>query len=229
MPLDLYYCITSPFSRSVLLTSRDLGVELNLKEVDIWQGEQFKAEYLALNPEHTVPTLVDGDLVLWESRAICTYLVTKFAGDDSALYPRDAVTRARIDSLLYFDIATFFPRFRAFMHSQLGGKRDSTYDEKKEKFHESLSWLEKFLSRGPFAAATDRITVADLVLVPSVTSVIEAGFVPDKHTRIYEWVKRCQEGMVGYEEANGQGAQLIGKRLRGMISSPPQASGKQAQ
>ncbi|ROT76938.1 Periodic tryptophan protein 2-like protein [Penaeus vannamei] len=104
------------------------------------------------------------------------------------------------------------------MHSQLGGKRDSTYDEKKEKFHESLNWLEKFLSRGPFAAATDRITVADLVLVPSVTSVIEAGFVPDKHTRIYEWVKRCQEGMVGYEEANGQGAQLLGKRLRGMIS-----------
>lgn len=66
MPLDLYYCITSPFCRSVLLTARTLGVELNLKEVDIWQGEQFKAEYLALNPEHTVPTLVDGDLVLCE-------------------------------------------------------------------------------------------------------------------------------------------------------------------
>ncbi|XP_037794865.1 glutathione S-transferase 1-like [Penaeus monodon] len=219
MPLDLYYCITSPFCRSVLLTARTLGVELNLKEVDIWQGEQFKAEYLALNPEHTVPTLVDGDLVVWESRAICTYLVTKFAKDDSALYPRDAVTRARIDSLLYFDIATFFPRFRAFMHSQLGGKRDPTYDEKKEKFQECLHWLEKFLSRADFAAATDRITVADLVLVPSVTSVIETGFIPEEYTKIHEWVKRCQEGMAGYEETNGRGAQLVGKRIRGMISS----------
>ncbi|XP_042870594.1 glutathione S-transferase 1-1-like isoform X2 [Penaeus japonicus] len=219
MPLDLYYCITSPFCRSVLLTAKALGVELNLKEVDIWAGEQHKPEYLALNPEHTVPTLVDGSLVLWESRAICTYLITKF-GKDDALYPRDAVIRAKIDSLLYFDIATLFPRFKTFVASQLGGKRDATYEEKKEKFFEGLNWLERFLSRGNFAAGTDHITVADMVLVPSVTSLAESGFIPDEYTRTHEWVRRCKDGMVGYEEANGEGARLVGERIKRMISSP---------
>ena len=49
-----------------MMVAKALGIELNLKVVDLQKGEQLKPEFVALNPQHTVPTLVDGDFVLWE-------------------------------------------------------------------------------------------------------------------------------------------------------------------
>src|SRR5215831_10838581 len=75
--LTLYH---SPQSRSIrprwLL--EELGVPCELKLVSLAAGDQKKPEYLKLNPNGTVPTLVDGDLALWESAAICQYLADKY-------------------------------------------------------------------------------------------------------------------------------------------------------
>jgi glutathione S-transferase len=75
--LTLYH---SPQSRSIrprwLL--EELGAPCEVKLVSLAAGDQKKPEYLKLNPNGTVPTLVDGDLVLWESAAICQYLADKY-------------------------------------------------------------------------------------------------------------------------------------------------------
>lgn len=59
-----------------------------------------------------VPTLVDGDFTLWESKAIAAYLVRTYAKDDS-LYPKDPQKKALVDQRLQFDIGTLYPRIRA--------------------------------------------------------------------------------------------------------------------
>jgi glutathione S-transferase len=64
-----------------------------------------------MNPQHTIPVLVDGDVVINESRAAAQYLVNKYGWDDCKLYPSDPVARAAIDSRLYFDIGTFYRSF----------------------------------------------------------------------------------------------------------------------
>lgn len=66
MPLDLYYHPMSPPCRAVMLTARAMGVDLNLKKLDVLGGEHLKPEFVAINPQHTIPTLVDGNLRLWE-------------------------------------------------------------------------------------------------------------------------------------------------------------------
>lgn len=66
MPLDYYYILASAPCRGPMMTARALGIELNLKSVDLFKQEQLKPEFVAMNPQHVVPTLKDGDLVLWE-------------------------------------------------------------------------------------------------------------------------------------------------------------------
>ena len=62
---------------------------------------------MQLNPCRTIPVLVDGDLVLTESRAILVYLATRY-DPGGALYPTDLRTRARVDQRLFFDMGTFY-------------------------------------------------------------------------------------------------------------------------
>lgn len=55
---------------------------------------------------------MDGDLVLWDSHAIASYLANAYGKDDS-LYPKDLQKKALVDQRLYFDIGTMYARIRA--------------------------------------------------------------------------------------------------------------------
>ena len=78
-----------------------------MKTCDLMKGEHMTPEYLKINPQHTIPCLKDGDFCLNESRAIMTYLASKYGKDDK-LYPKDVATRAIVDQRLYFDMGVFY-------------------------------------------------------------------------------------------------------------------------
>lgn len=46
--------------------AKALGLNMNIKTVNLFEGEQTKPEFVAINPQGFVPVLVDGDLRLWE-------------------------------------------------------------------------------------------------------------------------------------------------------------------
>merc|ERR1719402_143308 len=90
--------------RTVLMTCEVVGVDYEFKE-----GENKTPEYLAINPQHNIPAMVDGDLKMNESRAIAAYLVNMYGGDKKEqLLPSDAKTRAVVDQRMYFDMGTFY-------------------------------------------------------------------------------------------------------------------------
>jgi glutathione S-transferase len=70
--------------RRVLALAKHLGVPAELCELDLMGGDLQKPEYAALNPNKKAPTMIDGDLVLWESSAIMTHLCLKM---DSDMWP----------------------------------------------------------------------------------------------------------------------------------------------
>lgn len=88
------------------------NLQIQVKIVNLFEKEQLNPDFVKINPQHCVPTLVDNDFVLWESRAIATYLVDSRAPGNS-LYPEDLKKRARIDQRLYFDLGTLYARLRA--------------------------------------------------------------------------------------------------------------------
>uniref|UniRef100_A0A6P4DTV0 Glutathione S-transferase D7-like n=1 Tax=Drosophila rhopaloa TaxID=1041015 RepID=A0A6P4DTV0_DRORH len=66
-------------------------------------------DFVAMNPQHCVPTMNDEGLVLWESRAILSYLVAAYGKSDE-LYPTDIRVRALVDQRLHFDLGTLYMR-----------------------------------------------------------------------------------------------------------------------
>jgi glutathione S-transferase len=85
--MKLYTNLFSPNARKVHAVANELGIELETQTVDLRAGEQRTPEYLALNPNGKVPTLVDDDTVMWESNAIICYLAGK---GDNDLWPKSA-------------------------------------------------------------------------------------------------------------------------------------------
>jgi glutathione S-transferase len=92
--MKLYSIQVSNNCRRVNATVAHLGLEVELVEPTLQSGDIKKPEYLALNPNGKVPTLVDGDFVLWESRAIMQYLGSKKPGNE--LWPSDPRRQADI-------------------------------------------------------------------------------------------------------------------------------------
>jgi len=98
--MKLYSIHNSNNCRRVNATIQHLGLEVDVAEQAM--GDLKKPEYLALNPNGKVPTLVDGDLRLWEGRAIMQYLASK---KESTLWPNDAARRADIARWQFWEAA----------------------------------------------------------------------------------------------------------------------------
>lgn len=94
------------------LAVRNLGLNIQIKNVDIYKGEQHSEEFLKINPLNQVPAYIEGSFMLAESKAIATYLAN---ASKSRLYPEDCKQRALIDSKLYFDSTASFPALRDFV------------------------------------------------------------------------------------------------------------------
>jgi glutathione S-transferase len=85
-------------------------LELPYERIDAGMayGKNREAQYLAMNPNGRVPTLVDGDFVLWESNSIMRYFVGAYR-PQSSLYPQDPKTRASADRWLDWTLSTLQP------------------------------------------------------------------------------------------------------------------------
>ena len=73
-------------------------------------GKNRTPEFLALNPNGLVPTLQDGDLVLWESNTILRYLVRQY--DKSKHFPVDITSQYQSEKWMDWQLGTMWPSLR---------------------------------------------------------------------------------------------------------------------
>jgi glutathione S-transferase len=71
-------------------------------------GKNNEPGYLAMNPNGRVPTLVEGDFVLWESNSVMRYLAMAY-GQGSPVYPEAPKRRAGVDRWLDWTLSTVQP------------------------------------------------------------------------------------------------------------------------
>ncbi|XP_040156506.1 glutathione S-transferase D7 [Anopheles arabiensis] len=215
MPV-LYYLPPSPPCRSVLLLAKMIGVELELKALNVMEGEQLKPDFVELNPQHCIPTLDDHGLVLWESRVILAYLVSAY-GKDENLYPKDFRSRAIVDQRLHFDLGTLYQRVvdYYFPTIQLGAHLDQT---KKAKLAEALGWFEAMLKQYQWSAA-NHFTIADIALCVTVSQIEAFQFDLHPYPRVRAWLQKCKDELQGhgYKEINETGAETLAGLFRSKL------------
>ncbi|XP_058174972.1 uncharacterized protein LOC131289654 [Anopheles ziemanni] len=207
--LVLYTLHLSPPCRAVELTAKALGLELEQKEVNLLAGDHLKPEFLKLNPQHTIPVLVDADgTVVSESHAIMIYLVTKYAKDDT-LYPKDPAKQARVNAALHFESGVLFARMRFIFERILFYGKSDIPEDRAEYVQKSYRLLEDTLTEDFIAGPG--ITIADFSCISTISSIV--GVVPmdeAEYPKIYGWIARLKQ-LPYYEEANGGGGTALGK------------------
>jgi glutathione S-transferase len=85
--MRLYLFPSSSRVLGIIALKNHLALDCEFKPIDLGRGDQLVPEYLALNPNKKMPTLTDGEFVLWESNAILFYMASK--RPESGLWPSD--------------------------------------------------------------------------------------------------------------------------------------------
>lgn len=148
-------------------------LKLPYERVDV--GRQFNntqtPEYLAKNPNAKVPTLEDGDLVIWESNTILRYLATKAK---SPLYPTDPARRTQVERWMDWQLAALNgPYLYMFREAKLEpDKRGADFAAQLKDFGAQLAILDKSMGRH---VAGDEFTIADICLAPIVARCLRFG------------------------------------------------------
>ncbi|CAH0583127.1 unnamed protein product [Chrysodeixis includens] len=212
-PIKLYYLPPSPPCRSVMMVARVLGLDLDLVVTNIMEGQHMTPEFLKMNPQHTIPTMDDSGFILWESRAILSYLVNAYGRDDT-LYPKNPRQRAIVDQRLNFDLGTLYSRYIGLYMPMLFRGEDYN-EESAQKLNEALGWLNTFLDGRAFVAG-DNLTIADISMVVTMTNLEAFGYDYSAHDNVSKWFERTKKALepYGYQEIDVAGAQILASFLK---------------
>ena len=150
-------------------------------------GRQFNntqtPEYLAKNPNAKVPTLVDGEVIIWESNTILRYLATKAK---SALYPADPGKRSHVERWMDWQLASLNnPYLAMFREAKLEpAKRSADFAAQQKDLGAQLTILDKTMRKW---VAGDEMTLADICLGPIVYRCLRFGVELPQLPNIKRW------------------------------------------
>jgi len=196
MKLYSYWRSSAAYRVRIALALKNIQHDIHPVHLINNGGEQNSDEYGKVNPNHLVPTLVDGDLVLNQSMAIMQYLDDKFP--DVALLPNDIAGRAIAHSLA-LDIACEIHPLNNLRVQQYLSSEMNLNDENKAK------WVHHWMNKG-FTALEQRlhttsgdycykneVTMADLCLIPQVYNAKRVGVDLTAFPIISAIVERCNK------------------------------------
>ncbi len=146
--------------RKVLWCCAELDIPFERKDVGGGFGGLHDTHYARLNPNAKIPTIEDGDFVLWESNAIVRYLASRYGA--GTLWPVDPIVRADADRWMDWQITTIRPPIIDMVLAWLNDC--SRYPESNFRAMEKpLRTLDAALSDRAFVAGDD-FTMGDIPL-----------------------------------------------------------------
>eukprot|EP00253_Pinus_taeda_P027781 PITA_27781 len=163
----------------VLSCLEEKQVDYELVVVDLAAGAHKQPQYLALNPFGTVPTIQDGDLTLFESRAVVKYLAKKYKGQGTELFGNSLSEEALVEQWCEVEGQSYNSPASTILVQILfvpmrGGTTDEAVVEMNvEKLVKVLDIYEERLSKSKYLAG-DFFSLADLQHLPTTHYLVTA-------------------------------------------------------
>ena len=172
MKLYTYYRSQASFRVRIAMNLK--GIAHDDTYLHLEKGDQFDPSYRAVNPQMVVPTLIDGDVKLFQSLAILEYLDEKYP--EPPLLPSDSAARAWVRGLALINIADshplIVPRVRHYLLEELQVGQEKMLGWIRHWLGTGLAAMEALLAEhkqsGQFCHG-ERPTIADIALVTQVT------------------------------------------------------------
>lgn len=196
--MKLYDFTYSGNAYKVRLMLSFLGQSYETQIINLAEGEQQSADFLAVNPAGKVPVLVDGETTIPDSNAILVYLAKTFKNTD--LLPDDAKDLSQVVSWLGnvsddidngLNAARLVKLFGFPLNLETAQERGKAHLEKLESHFSENEWL-----------AAGRLTIADIAMYPYVKMAEDGEVSLDGFNNVKRWLASfeahsCYVGLEG--------------------------------
>jgi glutathione S-transferase len=204
--MKLYTANLSPNALRTRAVVYELGLDVEKIEID-FRGGNRTPEYLKLNPNGKVPVLIDGDLIIWESRAINAYLASKFPA--KGLYPADLKQRALIDQWSYWQAVHLGPAMQRVVGERVFKPIFGRGPADEGAIAGDLKNTDQFLDVFEIGLADGRdwivgsLSLADFALATTFMHRVAANISLETRPKVAAWIARM-EARASWKKAVGE-------------------------
>ncbi len=187
--IDLY-TFPTPNGRKISIMLEEVELPYTIHLVDITKGDQFKPEFVAINPNSKIPAIVDraNDMTVFESGAILIYLAEK----TGKLLPTDQKHRFLVLEWLMFQMGSVGPMFGQLNHFKRYAPETIPYaiNRYEKETLRLYGVLDGQLAQNDYVCGD--YSIADIAIFPWVASYEFQGLTLDNHSHLKRWFATMQ-------------------------------------
>lgn len=186
--LKLYHQPISFNSRRPWIALIEKGLDFELIEMQL-DGDQFQPEFVALNPFHHIPVLVDDDFRVVESLAILDYLEAKYP--TPSLLPKEEKALAIVRMVEMVTVNELLPAINPLLRQMIGlDSEPEKIEEAKKKATIVLNFFEQLLGDRAYFGS-EQLTLADIVAGSSILFLPQMGVT--FNSKLQNWSDRIMQ------------------------------------
>jgi glutathione S-transferase len=182
--LKFYYNPLSPNARRVWLTLLEKQIPFEPAVIKM-DGDQYQPEFLAINPFHHIPVLVDDGFRILESIAIMDYLEAKYP--TPALLPSDPEAIARVRMAQLVTANEFFPKVIPLICEE----KDSPQWQQAQQ-DVPFAFMSELLGERPYFGG-DTLSLGDIVAGIAIQLTLALGVPLETYPNLKQWQQRLME------------------------------------
>ncbi|XP_071957681.1 glutathione S-transferase theta-1-like [Antedon mediterranea] len=205
-PINVYVVRLSPPCRAVWIYLAQNKIPYNLIDVDYKQGNRELAER---NPHESVPTIVDGDIVVFEGQAILRYLSSRYT--NYASYGSTLSQRMQVESIIAWASSELhrivgyrcaYPQSLKKYSLTSRAATEVLVKSGTEQLITNLEMLEKLYLKDNVYLCGGQVTMADIVVATTLIQAEWVGFSFRMWPKVFKWLKLIEQVVEFWEDVH---------------------------